>query len=763
MRSRLHLALAVAAGLVAAPLAAQPVAQQPVAQQTAAKTAPPALQRLADGTLSIVPCPGAANQGCVEILFDGETPPAACWTLPPFGTAVKIETVPGDLIAGSSTRRMTILLDPLDQVPPATPATLRFGFPRAGASLACDQTVVVQRPAGILALPAELDLGDLRVDLWGGVGGVDRVQAVFAAPGQPAIGPLKVSSQASLYAAGRRGSPVPVMLDLPDDAMVTAGSFAELTLAPRSTGWFPALGPLTGQVWVTAPQLVQPFALTLKATSQIGWWSILAVLVLGIAVGWGVRRNILPRQVLARARLEAGRAFVAARAVRDRQRDKALAQDLETLITKQEQVLASAEKQEDVATAVKDLTQAMDQTLKDADARRQKLADATATPLAALRALPVVSELPMPPLNAWADALDKARILIEDGEIARPAALIDTTVAQAEKQARAALMEFADASWAPGIRDLGDWTRPAACQAFGPVTDAGKGFLLPPDLSTAALLTTLRDAHHGLRQAVATQYSAIAQTLRPLAAGARTAGFPDAVERTNTILDDLDRRPVAALTALAGLVRDYDDYARSRGGTSFEALADFKGLERLDSVPPAERRIDSPEAPIVAIQTDPRLPVAGQDLAISPLDLPAGHVARIWTPYGSAQVGGPGDPPLKIRPRDPGVIPVQIVLADAQGHVLSRHTTTLTVQPASDHAIPGLEAEARTADQLAIAAAAALSLLSGLTIFWVVPLTSWVALMTPFLWGFFVNLSLPDTIQGLQARRDAALKALNIS
>ena len=30
------------------------------------------------------------------------------------------------------------------------------------------------------------------------------------------------------------------------------------------------------------------------------------------------------------------------------------------------------------------------------------------------------------------------------------------------------------------------------------------------------------------------------------------------------------------------------------------------------------------------------------------------------------------------------------------------------------------------------------------------------------LWGFFVNLNLPDAIQSLQARRDAVFKTLNI-
>ena len=49
---------------------------------------------------------------------------------------------------------------------------------------------------------------------------------------------------------------------------------------------------------------------------------------------------------------------------------------------------------------------------------------------------------------------------------------------------------------------------------------------------------------------------------------------------------------------------------------------------------------------------------------------------------------------------------MQIVLADAQGHVLARQSTTLTVQPAPDHAIPALTSDLRQADRLAVAAAA---------------------------------------------------------
>ena len=70
----------------------------------------------------------------------------------------------------------------------------------------------------------------------------------------------------------------------------------------------------------------------------------------------------------------------------------------------------------------------------------------------------------------------------------------------------------------------------------------------------------------------------------------------------------------------------------------------------------------------------------------------------------------------------------------------------------------------RLADtELAVAlAAAVLALISGVAVFSLVPLTSWWALLAPLLWGFFVNLNLPDAIQALQARRDAVFKTLNI-
>ena len=760
MGARLDLALAVAAGLTAGPLMAQP-------QQTvpAEPTPPPVLQRLAEGTLPIVPCPEEPDRGCVEVLFNGEQPPVACWTLPPFGAqAVRVDTAPVQPIANSSTRRMTILFHPLQEVPPATPATLHFGFARPGAPLVCDQALVVQRPASVLALPGDLDLGVLHVDLFGQVSGTTLVQPVFPAPGQSAIGPLMVSSQASLYAGDRRGSAVPVRLDLPGGATVTASHFAELTATPGTAGAFPALGALSGQAWVTAPQLVQPVPLTIRATSRIGWLSVLAMLALGIAMGALVHRHIVPRQALARARLDAERALVTAARLRDGQRDKPLAQDLNELIDRQRQQIRSALDQTAVAQAVEGLNQSLGDRLQAADARRQALAAAIAPLLAALRALPAVSELPVQPLDAWASALNKAQTLIEAGEIARPGGLIETEVAQAERIALTALSGFADRARA-AIHDLGDWTRDPARQALAPLQAAGAGFLLPLGATPLTLLTTIRDAHHALRQAAATGYPAIAALLRAQARGASNCGFASAADRTEAILRDLDRTPVAGLEQLSELVRDYGNHAQTARLASFEDLADVKpsGVEGgVVPIPPVERRIEPPEPPAVVIETDPALPVAGRDVTIRLVDVPADHVVRIWTPHGSARVAGGNDPALTIRPPYPGLIPVEIVLANAQGHALSRQSTTLTVQPAPDHAIPALTTELRKADRLAVAAAAVLALLSGAAVFSVVPLTSWWGLLAPLLWGFFVNLNLPDVIQGLQARRDAVFKTLNI-
>lgn len=756
MKARLDLALAIAAALIADPLIAQPLLPA---------DPPPALQRLAEGTLPIVPCPEDTDRGCVEVLFDGDQPPVACWTLPPFGNAaVRVETAPVQQVANSTTRRMTIRFHPLPEVPPATPATLHFGFPRPGAPLVCDQALVVQRPSGVLALPGDLDLGVLHVDLLGRVAGAGLVQPVFPAPGQPAIGPLAVSTQASLYAGDRRGSPVPVRLSLPGGSTVTASRFAELALAPGSAGAFPALGALSGQAWVTAPQLVQPFALTIRATSQIGWITILTMLVLGIVAGAVVHRYVVPRQAVARARLDAERAFVAVAGMRDGQRDTDLAQGLNDLIDQGREQVEAAADQAAIAQAVQGLNQQVSAHLQAADASRQALAATIAPPLAALRAVPAVSELPAQPLDAWAAVLDKAQTLIEVGEIARPERLIETEVAQAERAALSALADFADRARA-AIHDLDRWSRDAARQAFAPLQAAGAGFLVPSDATPASVVTTLRDAHHVLRQAAADGHPAIAGVLRAQAAGAANSGLANAPDRTEAILRDLDRTPVAALERLSLLVQDYRRHAQTAGLSSFEDLADVKptGVEGgAVPVPPVDRRIDPPEPPPLAIETEPRLPVAGRDLTIRLLDLPAGHVAHIWTPQGSARITGQDDPALTIRPAHPGLVPVQIVLADAQGRVLSRQSTTLTVQAAPDHAIPALKTELRKADQLAVAAAAVLALLSGAAVFSVVPLTSWWGLLAPLLWGFFVNLNLPDAIAGLQARRDAVFKTLNI-
>lgn len=761
MAARLDLALAVAAGLLAGPLLAQPV--DPVPAVPAAPA--PALQRLTEGTLPIVACPGDADRGCVEVLFDGDQPPVACWTLPPFGrAAIQIETASVQQIGESTTRRMMISFYPLHEVPPATSATLHFAFPRPGEGLICDQSLLVQRPASSLALSSDLDLGVLYVELWGRVAGAHRTQTVFAALGQPAIGPLTVSSQTSLHAGDRQGSPVPVRLDFPAAASVTATRFAELTLVPGSSGIFPALGALSGQAWITGPQLVQPFALTVRAASQIGWISILAMLTLGILLGFVVHILILPRQALARARLDAERAFVAAARTRDMQRDSALASALDQMIDQQRKDIQAATDPTAIAQAVQQMSQGIATKLQTADARLQALAAEIAPPLAVLGTLPAVSELPAQPLEAWATALDKAQNLIEEGDLSRAEHLIDTGIAEAEKAAIGALLDFAGKA-RTAIRGLEGWDRDAAQTAFTALQAAGEGFNPAPDSKPADILTKLRDANYDLYRAVASGRSAISDVLRTQAAGAANSGFPNAAGRTEAILRDLERTPVAALEQLSTLVQDYQDQARKKGLASFEDLADVQPSGAEGGAEPVlldEPWIQPPEPPALAIETDPRLPVAGRELAIRLMELPAGHVARIWTSHGSARFARQDDPPLIIFPLRPGPMQVSILLADAHGHVVTRQYKTLIIQPAPDHAIPALTTELRRAERLAIFAAMILSLLSGIAVFSVVPLTSWWGLLAPLLWGFFVNLNLPDAIQGLQARRDAVFKTLNI-
>lgn len=767
--SRIRLLMVLCLVVAAGPAGAQPTGVQTGPQTTRPATqadASPALRALSEGTLPIVACPEDPDRGCVEVLFDGPQPPVSCWTLPPFGTAaVRVEASPAQPVAdGSTTRRMTIRFYPLREVPPATPATLHFGFARPGAPLACDQTLVVQRPPGVLDLPGELNLGTIHVDLWGRVSGSALRRALFPAAGQPPVGPITLSSGTDLHAAGRRGSPVPIRMDLPADAVVTANRFAEMTVAAGSTSAFPALGPLSGQALLTAPQLVQPLALTIRADSRIGWITVLATLVAGIGAGALVHRRILPRQALARARLDAERSAIAADRLRDRERDDALVKSLDGIIGKQRDAIRAATDPAAIAKAVAQLDTEVTARLQKADTQRQALVAAVAPARAALRTLPAVSELPEAELDAWSDVLDTAQALIDDGEIARPDGLLKNDIPPRQRAAMQALADFAGGAGA-ALRELDRWTRDPAKKAFAPLQAVAPQFDLPADPVPVDTLIALRDAQHALRRAVAANRPAIAALLRDLARGAGHAQFPNAAQRTDAILTDLDRRPVAALTELAVLVRDYDDYAKAKGGASFEVLADFKGgLERGPAAPaPVEADGIPPEEPPLAIDTEPRLPVAGQDVTIRLLGLGADRTARIWTPLGAARIAPGGDPVLTVRPPHPGPLLVETVTGDAQGRVLSRQSLTLTIRPAADHAIPALTAEVRRSDNAAVAAAAVIALLSGAAVFSVVPLTSWWGLLAPLLWGFFVNLNLPAAIEGLQARRDAVFKTLNIS
>lgn len=756
MLARFDRTLALAMALCGGAAIAQPF---PPAAGT-----PPSIQRPAEGTLPIVPCPENADRGCIEILYDGEQPPVVCWTLPPFGSAaVRVELAPVQPAAqGSTTRRMTIQFHPLREVPAGTPATLQFAFPRAGAPLVCDQTLVVARPASTLALPGDLDLGALHVDVFGRVTGASLRQPVFPASGQLPVGPITLSPRADLFDADRRGAPVPVRLTMPPDAVVTAHRFATMEVTFEGTGAFPALGPLTGRALLTAPQLTAPLGLTIRATSQIGWISILLMLVLGILSGALVHRWILPRQALARARLDAERAALAAEGLRDRELDGPLRAELDDLIRQHRTAAQSASDPAALTQAAQTLSEAVRQQLAQADARRQELAGAIGPARAALATVPPSSELARAALADWGALLDVVQALVEAREIARPERLLRHDLPPVEARAKAALMDLADTA-AEAIGALGQWTRPATVEAFAPLRALAGSFAPDAEIAAAEALTTLRAAHHALRQAVAANGAAIATILLELARGAEHARFPAAMARTHAVLRDIDGRPVAALSGLASLVRDYQTYVQGLGQTSFEDLANFRGGTESPPGPLAKPGPALPPAEaVLAIRTEPDLSVAGRPLALRLVGLPPGRTALVQTPIGSAHIRGQHDPDLVIRPPRPGPIPVEIILFDDQGRELSRRILTLTVQPAPETAVPALLAEVQRSDRTAIAAAAAIALLSGSAVFSVVPLTSWWGLLAPFLWGFFVNLNLPDAIQSLQARRDAVFKSQHI-
>lgn len=767
MRMRIVRAAVLLSMALAPMLAAQPGTGADAAGSDATVPPPvtPRVQRLGEGTLPILPCAADTDTdadtdaGCVELLYDGAQPPVACWSLPPFGPAgVAIDAAPPQPpLAGTATHRLLVRFVPLSAVPAAVPATLHFGFPRAGQPLVCDQQLVVVRPASALALPA-LDLGVIGVDLTGRVSGAGLVQPVFPAAGQPPVGPITVSSRIDLHAADRQGSPIPVALALPEGATVTAARFAELVLSPRPAEWFPALGPLTGTALLTAPQLAQPLEIKLTATSRIGWRSILAMLVLGIGAGALVHRVILPRQALARARLAAGEAILAASTLRDRETDAPLLARLTALMEAQKAAVAAARTDAAVTAATEAMTTAVAAELKDAEAERQDLAARIAPLRAALAVLPEGSELPMEPLASWLAVLDQAQALIDAREITRPRALLDGEAAQAQQAAMAALATFAPGAVA-ALGQLDRWTRDAAVRAFQGLASTAPGFALPDDIAPAEALARLRTAWLGLRRAAITSQPAIAEVLRAQAEGAANAGLPEAIPRSEAILETLPQHPLAALADLARLVEDYAKAARARNLPGFEALADVHAAVESARIPPPLRRPPAPEAPPLALLTAPRIATAGREVTIHLVGLPADRGARIWTAYGGGRLAAGDTAGLAIRPAYPGPLAVEVTVLDARGRTVSRHDLVLFVQPAPEAALPALNAELRRSDRLAVAAAGVLALLSGAALFSVVPLTNWWGLLAPLLWGFFVNLNLPEVIQGLQARRDAVLKA----
>lgn len=746
----------------------------PLTPPSAAET-PPSIQRLGEGTLPILPCPDSPDRGCVELLFDGPQAPVACWTLSPFGTAgVGIDaSQPSAPLAGSSTRRLVVRFQPLSAVPAATPATLQFGFPKAGAPLLCDQRVVVNRPAGALGLPTELDLGRVQVDFWGRVSGGTVLQPVFPAAGQPPIGPIRVSSGGGLTGADRLGGAIPVSVGLsggispaPEQGkiVVTASDFAEMRLASRHATAFPALGTLSDTITVTAPQLIQPLSLTVKADSRIGWLSILVVLIAGIAAGAAVRLVIVPRQARARTRLAAETTLVAAIGLRDRESDNALVATIDRHIKTARAAITTARTQEAIEAAASALMTTIEEEIGNGEAKRQALAARIAPLLAELQIVPPFSELPTAALDRWAGMLEQAQALIAARKIDQPETLLATDGAAAEAAAGNALQDFAtNAHRAIGALD--DWKRPEAQAAFAAIRAIGPDFLLPQGATPIDALSSLRAACHRLRHAAASSHSAIAPVLLGLAKGAQFGGMTDAVARTAAILDGLDRRPVRALLDLEKLATDYAGLAGSRRLASFEDVADIPdptGIEAGLLVPPL-RGAELPAEPALSLQTDPAIPSTGQDLTLRLVGLPEGRVAHIRTPYGSHRFEMGDSPEMVLRPTRPGPAVIQVETADALGNPLSRQRFTLDIEPAPDHAVPALQSEADRIARVALGAAAGLALLSGTAVFSAVPLTSWWGLLAPFLWGFFVNLNLPDMISALERRRDAAFKAANIT
>lgn len=704
---------------------------------------------LAPGTLPIVPCAAGANQGCVEFLFDGADVPVPCWQLPPFAEAgVRIDvTAPAPVVAG--TRRVTIRFAPLDAVPAGQAVALAFGTAAPGGPLACNRVVTVERRASSLSLGSAA-LGDIQVEFFGLVRGAPVSLPVFPAAGQPPVGPLTATpGRPLLYNRDRRGAPLALAAGIGGAPVISANGPGELRLEPDRRGrWFPALGALAAPLWLTAPQLVAPHEMRIEARARIGWVTILLALAAGIGAGWYARMNLTGRQQMTGARLRAERAAFAAGRARDHERDGRLIADLARLIADLRRDAAEAEDEKAIDDALARFDSAWRERLARAAADRTALAAEIAPARTALAVLPPGSELPPEPLSAWRGRLDEAQELLESGEVERVRHLLD----EARTVADAAGLALADHARRArqGLAALGAWQAPAAAAAFAPLAGLAPQFALAPDDGPLAALSKLDPADRALRAAAQDQGAAIEEVLRPLAARTRLAGAP---AEARAILARLATRPVQALAEL--------DDLRARMEAAGYNPAEAPTLEAAIVAPRPSPPAPPPALPGLALVTDPPFPLAGRDFRIALSGLPEGMTAHIQTPAGAERLDAdrPG-PSAALRIARPGRLAVEVLLRDRDGKALPVQSLALRVSPDPDRL--RLDSRATAARRVGIEStvvAAALAALTGAALFSELPLTSWWALLGPFLWGFFVNLNLAEAIETLRGRRDALLPA----
>lgn len=764
----------LAAAWLAAPLAAPVAADiRPTAPGTAAPLPAPL-----PAPLAVVPCRAGDERGCVEVLLDADDAAefdgfAPCWTLPPYGdagVAIAARLLPAAPDGRARlTRRLMIELAPLSAVPPGTVA-LRFGRadPTTGR-LACALTVEVSRSAGALAAPATVALPERRVEAWhlwqDGPGGAPAIVRLGPAPGSMAVGPLRADAQAVLTGPG--GNQGAARVDLAGEGRIRPGQTVTLTVTAHAD--LP-LGALAGEVWLTAPQLVQPQRIALAGSARIGPWTILAVLALGVAGGWLSRRLVLPRQDLAQAVAEAEGVAAAVEAQAEAETDPDLREAVKTAIADFRSVLDGGADAAAVSAAATALRAGADRLLAGAVAQRAELAQALAPGLAAH--LPPVeeTELPQPALLAQRAMLREVQAMLSRRLVGAPDRAIRADLPALDASSRAALRSFC-ATTAALIDGLARWPDPEAVTALAALRTLAPAFdtqARAAEADAARILTDARRVWEDLAAAGAGVAVGLAPYLAKLQQGAASHAPPlDTRAETAAALDALaGRRPVAALTALAGLARRYADAA---GDVPFaQAFAPVaRGGVELGQDPQVLRTDGIVVPPVAPLPPAPRLvlpeggAIAGRPVTVEIAGLLAGQVATLLTPVNA----------LRISPEGPGS-PVRLIFDSPGGQALTLavegpgdagrrdHLLHLTVAPqAGQSRVLRARANRARADLRAAAAAAVLATGSGALVFAQVPLTAWGALAGPLLWGFLVDLNLRDWIGRLQAQRDALLPA----